>query len=221
MAYKIAVVSQKGGVGKSTIARMIATQFAGFDGGDWNVKIADMDISQGTSFHWMKRRAESGKEPIVRVENYARVEQALADAEGIDVMVFDGAPHSSKDTLKISKAADVIIIPTGTALDDLHPSVMLARELAKSGVEAGCIVFGLSRTGDSEAENLEAREYLQASGFRVAAGSLPDKTGYRRSSDLGMAVTETPYASLNVKAEEFFRSLIEQLYEQEQEKERA
>ena len=54
MAIILGIVSQKGGVGKSTIARLIAREFAQ---NDWSVKIADMDIQQGTSFQWYKRRA--------------------------------------------------------------------------------------------------------------------------------------------------------------------
>ncbi|MBL4761037.1 MAG: ParA family protein [Mariprofundaceae bacterium] len=216
MAYKIGVISQKGGVGKSTISRLIATQFAGFDGGTWSVKIADTDVSQGTSFHWMQRRVQAGVEPAIRVESYPRVTQAIKDADQFDVMVLDGAPHSTADTLKIALASDVVIIPTGTALDDLEPSVRLAHELKGQGVVAGHIVFGLTRTGDSEAENQEAREYIKASGYRVAEGSLPERTGYRRASDTGLSVSETPYTSLNDRAGAFFQSLMAELYKQQE-----
>jgi len=41
MALVIAVVSQKGGVGKSTCARLIAREYAQ---AGWNVKIADLDL---------------------------------------------------------------------------------------------------------------------------------------------------------------------------------
>jgi chromosome partitioning protein len=219
MAYKIAVVAQKGGVGKSTVARLIATEFARLDGGTWQTKIADMDVSQGTSFHWMQRRTEAGIEPAIRVEGYARVDQAIADADQFHVMVLDGAPHSSEDTLKIARAADVVIIPTGTALDDLLPSVRLAHELKGKGVSPGAIVFGLNRTGDSEAENDEAREYLRTAGYRVADGSLPDRVAYRRASDLGQSPTETPFKSLNERASAFFKSLMAQLYAEHKGKE--
>lgn len=220
-AYKIGVVSQKGGVGKSTIARLIATEFARMDGGTWEVKIADLDVSQGTSFHWMQRRTEAKVQPEIRVEGFTRVEQAIADAEQFHVMVMDGAPHSSADTLKIAQACDVVIIPTGTALDDLQPSVKLAHELKGKGVTAGQIVFGLTRTGDSEAENLEARDYIQMAGYRVAEGSLPERIGYRRASDMGLSASETPYKTLNDRAGEFFKSLMAQLYDEHQAQEGA
>ena len=221
MTYKIGVISQKGGVGKSTIARLVATQFASMDDGTWDVKIADMDVSQGTSFHWMQRRTGGGISPEIRVEGFTRVEQAINDAEQFHVMVMDGAPHSTADTLKIAQASDIVIIPTGTALDDLEPSVKLAHELKGKGVSAGRIVFGLTRTGDSEAENEEARDYIRMAGYRIADGSLPERTGYRRASDTGLSVAETPYKTLNERAEGFFASLMAQLYEQHTSEESA
>ena len=54
MPIKIAIASQKGGVGKSSCARLVAREFAQ---AGWSVKIADLDIQQGTSFQWYRRRS--------------------------------------------------------------------------------------------------------------------------------------------------------------------
>jgi chromosome partitioning protein len=40
MSHIIGFISQKGGVGKSTLARLVAREYAS---GGWNVKIADLD----------------------------------------------------------------------------------------------------------------------------------------------------------------------------------
>ncbi|MBA3922086.1 MAG: ParA family protein, partial [Nostocaceae cyanobacterium] len=53
MTLQIGVVSQKGGVGKSTIARLLAREYAA---AGWDVKIADLDIAQATSTNWKQRR---------------------------------------------------------------------------------------------------------------------------------------------------------------------
>lgn len=209
MPYVIAVVAQKGGVGKSTVSRLIASEFARMDGG-WDVKIADMDVSQGTSFNWMQRRSKLNLTDI-RVEAYQRLEKALADAGNFDVMVLDGAPHATQQTLQMAQAADVVVIPTGTALDDLDPAVLLAHELKRQKVVTSKLVFVLSRTGDSEAEVGEARDYLTRAGYRVAAGAIPERTAFRRASDLGHAISESPFPSLNERARQCFNSIMESL----------
>ena len=91
MACLIGVVSQKGGVGKSTLARLLAREVAA---GGASVKIADLDIQQGTSFKWAARRAANGLTPEIRVETFANVKTALSEAAAFDVYIFDGAPHA-------------------------------------------------------------------------------------------------------------------------------
>src|SRR5450755_3707911 len=49
MTIFISLCSQKGGVSKSTLARLVAREYAN---AGWSVKIADLDVSQGTSFSW-------------------------------------------------------------------------------------------------------------------------------------------------------------------------
>ena len=53
MTIFLAVISQKGGVSKSTLARLVAREYSN---AGWSVKIADLDVSQGTSFSWQGRR---------------------------------------------------------------------------------------------------------------------------------------------------------------------
>src|ERR1017187_9552111 len=37
-------------------------------------------------------------------------------------MILDGPPHSTAGTLMLARAADVVILPAGLALDDLQPT---------------------------------------------------------------------------------------------------
>lgn len=214
MAIIIGAVSQKGGVGKSTIARLVAREFAAQQ---WVVKIADMDISQATSYHWRSRRLQHGLEPDVSIEQYGRVEQALRAAEQYDLLVFDGAPHATRATEQIAQASDLVILPTGLAIDDLQPGVQIAHELAQK-IGNKRLVFALCRVGDSAREIAEARDYLAAAGYAVLAGELPEKTAYRRASDEGRAVTETRYATLNERAEALAQSIVDRITEISSEK---
>lgn len=218
MSLIIGVVSQKGGVGKSTIARTIATEYAR---ANWDVKLADLDASQGTSFNWQSRRLQNGLKPTVSVEMFKTANQALKTADNYDLMVLDGAPHSTQGTLDIAKSSDLLILPTGTALDDLEPTVRLAVELAKNGISKNKIVFLLNRVGNSQAELREAEEYLEATPFKLIKGHISEKTAYRRSSDMGQSLTETAYDSTNQKSKLVIKKIIEQINEALNKKEAA
>jgi chromosome partitioning protein len=206
MAGLIGLVSQKGGVGKSTLARLIAREYAA---AGWQVKIADLDISQGTSTDWKQRRERAGVKPEIAVEPFGTVAQALKVAQLYDLVVFDGQPHSMSGTLEIATVSDAVILPTGLSLDDLKPSILLAHELIQNRVPPDRIVFALCRVGDRENEIAEARAYIARAGYRVLDGELPERTGYRRASDQGRAPSETIHPSLRERAEKFAQSAID------------
>lgn len=206
MAALIGVVSQKGGVGKSTLARLIAREYAA---AGWRVKIADLDISQGTSTDWKQRRERAGVAPEVAVEPFGAVAQALKVAPLYDLVIFDGQPHSMAGTLEIANASDAVILPTGLSLDDLKPSVLLAHELAERNVSAAKLAFVLCRVGDRAAEIMEARAYIRRAGYQALEGELPERTGYRRASDQGRALSESVHPTLRGRAERVAQSVID------------
>jgi chromosome partitioning protein len=204
-ALIIACVSQKGGVGKSTLARLVAREYAA---AKWNVKIADLDVGQGTSFNWQSRRLQHQMKPVIAVERFGSVEDALKVAPNVDLLILDGPPHSTAGTLKIAKAADRVILPTGLSLDDMQPSVLLAHELVTKRIPKPKIAFALCRVGDSYLELVEAQTYITDAGYRVLTGYIPEKIAYRRASDAGRALTETQFPSLNRKTDKLVQSIV-------------
>jgi chromosome partitioning protein len=208
MAVIVGVVSQKGGVGKSTIARLIAREFAV---NNWNVKIADLDVSQGTSYHWQARRLQNAVEPAVAVERFGTVEQALKIAPHYDLLVLDGPPHSTAGTLRIAESSDLVVLPTGLSLDDLQPSVLLAHEMVKKGIPSSRIVFAICRVGDSESEIGEAREYITGAGYQALPGTIPEKIAYRRASDEGRTLTETRFPTLNERGDQIAQAVADRI----------
>jgi chromosome partitioning protein len=210
MSIVIGVVSQKGGVGKSTIARLIAREFAAQR---WSVKIGDLDVSQATSFKWRARRLQSGLEPDIPIEQFGRVDQALKIADHYDLLILDGAPHATAATEQIARASNLVVIPTGLAIDDLEPGILLAHDLIKARIPARQIVFVLCRVGSSDAEIAEARQYVAQAGYSALEGALPEKVGYRRASDEGRAATETRFQTLNQSAEHLAQSIVDRIGE--------
>ena len=205
MALVIGVVSQKGGVGKSTITRLIACNYAA---SEWQVKIADMDLAQGTCTSWNRRRLQNGTEPKVSVEQFVNVLDALKMASQYDLIVFDGAPHSTRMTLDIALASDLVVLPTGVSIDDLEPTIKLAHELKKNKVPMAKIALAFTRVGNSDLEVSEATEYVNASGYHLLDGVIHEKTAIRRASDEGKCATETPYKTVSEKVDILVQSIV-------------
>lgn len=210
MTYIIGMVSQKGGVGKSTLARMMAREF--IEGG-LRTKIADLDTQQQTCTYWAGRRAENSLKPEIQVQSFASVKTALEEASRFDALILDGKPNASDQTFEIARAADLVVIPTGQTVDDLHPGVVLAHTLRKKNVPANRIAFAMFKTTGSEKENAAAREYLTQAGYLVLEGDIPVSTGYGSASDIGRAITETSFRTLNERAAKLAQSVIDRIAE--------
>ena len=206
MAYKIAIVAQKGGVGKSTLARVIAVEAAK---GGLQTKVADLDTQQSTCVHWAIRRARNEIEPVIRAEPFGAVGVALKDAEDYDLYVFDGAAKSSVETRRACQASDLVVIPTSEGLDDLTPSVVLANNLMQAGIELGRIAFALCITSDSEREIAGARDYLAQTPYRVLDGEIPFRASYKALMDKGKAITESSFSTLRKRAEAMAQSIFD------------
>ena len=82
-----AFVSQKGGVGKSTLARALAREAVA---SGLLVKVADLDPDQATVIDWHKVRMQRAIEPAISVELFRTPAQALAVAARHDLLVIDG-----------------------------------------------------------------------------------------------------------------------------------
>ncbi len=205
MALIIGIVSQKGGVGKSTISRLVACNFAA---SEWMVKIADMDLAQGTCTSWNRRRLQNGTTPKVAVEQFVSVPDALKMANQYDLIVFDGAPHSTRMTLDIAQASDLVILPTGVSVDDLEPTIKLAHELKKNKVALSKIAVAFTRVGNSDLEVSEATEYVRASGYYLLDGVIHEKTAIRRASDEGKCATETPFKTITERVDVLVQSIV-------------
>lgn len=207
MTTIVALVSQKGGVGKSTLARAVGREAtrSGLE-----VKIADLDTQQGTATDWYRVRLNAKIEPVVPVELFRTAQQALAIAEHYDLLIIDGPARTSKGTLEIARVANLVVQPTGASLDDLRPAVREFHALVQAGISKDKLIFALNHIG-TEAEAIEARDYLTEAGYMILSGHLPERPGYRKAQNLGYAITETRFSGLNEKADALVQALIDRV----------
>ena len=111
----IALISQKGGSGKTTLATSLATQ--GYLEG-LKTLLIDLD-PQGSSYKWGNRR--DVPTPAVMTAQAVGLEQILQGAreQSVDLAVIDTAPHSEKDARKACEVADLVLIPCRPSIHDL------------------------------------------------------------------------------------------------------
>lgn len=209
MDYVVAFVSQKGGVGKSTLARAVAREF---QRNGFRVKLADMDVQQATTVNWHVRRLNAGLEPVGSVECYRTYAEARASATECDVLVVDAAGRASKATAEIAQDADLVIQPSAPGIDDLEPAVLLFHELTKQGIPRKKLHFAITFVG-TENEEVLGREYLDYAGYTVLDGSLEFRPSYRAALTAGRTISETTHESVNVRANRLIQNVFTALQE--------
>ena len=207
MTQIVGFISQKGGVGKSTLARGLSREAAA-DG--LQVKLADLDIQQGTSVDWYRRRLDAGAAPLFSVESFKTASQALRLGEQFDLLLLDGPARASSATLEIAQSATLVVQPSGASVDDLRPAILVFHELVKAGIPKSRLTFALCRMG-TDAEEADARVYINQAGYAVLDGSLPERPSYRQASNAGLSITETRYPQLNQRADKLLQSMVDRL----------
>ena len=193
----LSLISQKGGVGKSTLARLMAVEMAR---AGWRVLIADLDAAQGTSTLWHHRRTSAAVEPDVAVMRFRSVDRALQEAARYDLTILDGPAHAERGGITMALASALVILPTGYSLDDLEPQARVAYELADAGVEPERIRLAIGRARGSMTEAQGVRTYIKRAGLTAFTLELREMPSIRQAHTLGRAASETSFPMLNEEA---------------------
>jgi chromosome partitioning protein len=110
----IAIVSQKGGVGKSTLA----VHLAALASEDRKAMIMDLD-PQGSAMEWGNRRGNRPPDIVPAHPASLAKEIERAAQDGYELGLIDTAPHADHAALQAARAADLIVVPCRPATFDL------------------------------------------------------------------------------------------------------
>ena len=112
----VAIVSQKGGAGKTTIAVHLATAAAS---AGHAVAIIDLD-PQGTAASWGDRRQADAPEVVSGQAARLPVLIDAAKTGGADLLVLDTAPNADQTALRAAQLAELVLVPCRAAAFDLE-----------------------------------------------------------------------------------------------------
>lgn len=198
-------VGQKGGVGKSTLARVLAVTAAR---AEHKVLLGDFDLEQLTCVEWSALRLKNGIEPDIEARAFKSLKKLRKTVAGYDLVVVDTRGLADELTEDVSKESDVVFLPTGTSMDDLRPTLALARKLGKTRAVGNKIVIVLSKTGRSERLLEQAEAIIAEAGFDMLNAFWPERDGFQADLDVGRAGSESTNPHLKKAAEDVERALL-------------
>jgi chromosome partitioning protein len=180
----IALIAQKGGTGKTTIA--VALAVAAHRAGLFTAVI-DLD-PQASACRWRDRRGN--EPPDVADAQPARLPQALERARGAgaDLIVIDTPARSEQSALAAAQVADLVIIPCRPQALDLETVPNSLTILKLAGSRPACAVLNaVPSRGDRQDQAAAA---LRSEGLNVLPAMLGSRAAYGDAMAIGQSAQE-------------------------------
>ena len=180
----VALLSQKGGAGKTTLAvcMAVAAERAG-----QSAIVLDLD-PQATACNWSDRRENDM--PVITDVQPARLNAALsrAEQEGVDIAFLDTPPRSEHAALEAAKAADLVVLPVRPQIYDLE-TLKATRELITMAGDTPALVL-LNAVPARGNRGRQAEDAVRAIDLPVAEASFGHRAAYGDAAALGLTPVE-------------------------------
>jgi chromosome partitioning protein len=180
----IVLASQKGGVGKTTLAAHLA--IAAEAAGDGKTVLIDCDPQGSLSAWWNERKAES---PVLAQTSIAELPAKLMALKvaGYQFAIIDTPPAITSAIGAVVRCADLVIIPTRPSPHDLR-AVGSTVELVQA--EGKPFAFAVTQAKPNTRLTVQAVAALSAHGA-VSPAIIHDRVDYAGSMIDGRVVQET------------------------------
>ena len=179
------LISQKGGAGKSTLARQLAV----LAGSTQPSMLIDRDPQQTTTKWWIRRQEvakASGRPELVELEGNTLTAAAGVLRRKPGVLFIDTKPAIGEPEAEAARVSDLVIVPVRPSPDDLEAvgeTLRIVRRLNKSSV----LIVNAAK---NEARATSARAALSRYPVPVCPTSISDRTIYLDAALEGKGVGE-------------------------------
>lgn len=181
----IAIVSQKGGSGKTTLTLHLATI-----GAHEGRKSCVIDTDpQATAAAWGDWRGGDYLPLIVTCPptRLARTVEKAVET-GCDMVVIDTPPHGEAAARAAVNAADIVLVPSRLRPFDLHALEATAELLATSRKPAFVVLNATPARATRKIE--EASKFVENLGLKVCPVHLGERAAFHRSAECGGVALE-------------------------------
>lgn len=199
----IALFSQKGGSGKTTLTvhLAVAAQLAGR-----RVAILDLD-PQASAVAWHRTRGADSLPVTVAVPD-SQLARAIegAEADGFDLVLIDSPPHVAPIAARIVAVADLVLVPVRPSPMDISalPSTIRLIEKARAA-------FVLSACPIRAPEIEETKTLLQKYGRNIY-GPITERRPFFRAVTAGQSVSEfEPEGPAAIEIRELFQNVLKEI----------
>ena len=182
--HLVAVIEEKGGVGKTTVSLTLAV--AAVQAGR-KVAVFDLD-PQATAANWTDRR--EAEFPWVVATPAARLDAALANAkaQGVDFIVIDTPPKAGSDAVEAARRADLVLVPVEPHMFTIETMPKLQDILKLAGNPPTLVVLSKAEVQGSEAADTAV--VLRAKGLDVCPVVIHRRAAHRHAGNVGKSAQE-------------------------------